>query len=91
MDCFTYRTDGGVCSKKIDIEVENGIVRKAEFTGGCPGNLIAVNQLVKGRKAEDVITLLRGTPCGGKPTSCPDQLAKALQSYLEKNAPRAGN
>ena len=83
MDCFTYQTDGRVCSSKIDIEVEDGIVKKAEFTGGCPGNLAAVNQLVRGRKVEDVIALLKGIPCGGKPTSCPDQLACALQSYLE--------
>lgn len=88
MDRFTYQTGGGVCSSRIDIEVDNGIVKKAEFTGGCPGNLAAVNQLVKERKVEDVIALLKGIPCGGKPTSCPDQLACALQSYLaEKNRP----
>lgn len=84
MDHFTYSPDPMVCSSKIELEIENGLIRKALFTGGCHGNLQAVNQLVKNRTPEEVIALLKGIRCGGKPTSCPDQLAIALQTYLNK-------
>jgi len=77
----TYTTRG-VCSRKIDYEIEDGIVKNIEFTGGCNGNLSGISRLVKGMPVEKVIELLEGTTCGYKETSCPDQLAKALKSEL---------
>lgn len=73
----TYYTKG-TCSQKIDLEVENGIIKSVKFFGGCNGNLKGVSKLVEGRKASEVADLLRGTKCGFKNTSCPDQLARAL-------------
>ena len=77
----TYRTRG-VCSQKIDYEIEDGIVKNIEFTGGCNGNLSGISRLVKGMPVEKVVELLEGTTCGYKETSCPDQLAKALKAEL---------
>ncbi len=70
----------GVCSTRIDFEVENGVIKAVQFTGGCNGNLKGISSLVTGMKAEDVIAKLEGTKCGFKQTSCPDQLARALKS-----------
>ena len=78
----TYKTQG-VCSRKIDIDMEDGIIKDVEFTGGCDGNLQGVVKLVKNMDARDVIGNLRGIRCSGKATSCPDQLAKALELALE--------
>ncbi len=74
----TYLTEG-TCSRKIEIELENGIIRSVGFEGGCHGNLQGISRLVVGMKPEDVIKRLEGIRCGSKPTSCPDQLARALQ------------
>ena len=73
----------GVCSNAIDVEVEDGIVKSVTFTGGCNGNLQGISSLVTGMKIEDVITKLKGIKCGFKNTSCPDQLACALQKILD--------
>lgn len=70
----------GVCSRQINIEVDNGIVKDVEYIGGCNGNLKGISVLVKGMKVEDVIAKLENLECGMKNTSCPDQLAKALKS-----------
>lgn len=70
----------GVCSSAIDIEVSDGIIQSVVFTGGCNGNLQGISSLVKGMKVEDAITKLKGIRCGYKATSCPDQLACALES-----------
>ena len=79
-----YKTQG-TCSTKIVFDLENkNIVKNVAFTGGCNGNLKAVSKLVDGMKAEDVIKLLKGNTCGGKPTSCADQLTKALEEALTK-------
>lgn len=78
MSSFTFKTRG-VCSSQIEIETENGIVLNVAFKGGCAGNLIGIGALVKGGTIEDVIEKLEGITCGGKATSCPDQLAKALK------------
>ena len=78
----TYRTRG-TCSSAINYEVENGIVTKCQFIGGCPGNTSGVAKLVIGRKVEDVIALLKGIQCQNG-TSCPDQLALALEQTLPK-------
>lgn len=73
----------GVCSKAIDIEVEDGVIKSVEFTGGCNGNTQGISKLVVGMKAEDAIQRLRGIKCGFKNTSCPDQLACALEKIAE--------
>ena len=72
-------TPQGVCSHKMIIEVENGIVTNVTVVGGCNGNLQGISSLVKGMKVEDVIKRLDGIKCGMKGTSCPDQLAQALK------------
>ena len=72
-----YRPQG-VCSKAIDVEVEDGIIKYVAFTGGCNGNLQVISSLVTGMKIEDAISKLKGIKCGFKNTSCPDQLACAL-------------
>lgn len=73
-----YQTKG-VCSSSIDIEVQDGVIKFVEFFGGCNGNLKGVASLVTGMKIEDAISKLKGIRCGFKPTSCPDQLAQALE------------
>ena len=75
-------TTQGVCSRFIDFDVEDGIVKNVVFTGGCNGNLKGIAALVEGQPAEEIIKRLTGTQCGFKPTSCPDQLAKALEAAL---------
>ncbi len=79
---MTYYTTG-TCSTQIDIEVdENHIIQSVRFHGGCHGNTQGISKLVVGMKAEDVIERVEGTRCGMKPTSCPDQLAKALKKAI---------
>lgn len=75
-------TPKGVCSRKMVIEVEDGIVKSLQVTGGCHGNLQGISKLVEGMKVEEVIARLDGIRCGGKPTSCPDQLAQALKANI---------
>ena len=73
----TYKT-AGTCSQAINYEVENGVVTRCECVGGCPGNTRGVAKLVIGRRVEEVIALLKGIQCRNG-TSCPDQLARALE------------
>ncbi len=84
MDRFTYTTHG-VCSRAINIAIEDGIVAEVTYMGGCSGNTQGVAALVKGMKIEEAIERLSGIHCGPKNTSCPDQLAQALSEYLAKN------
>ena len=79
---YQYTTQG-TCSRIIDFEVEDGIVRNVRFTGGCHGNLQGIGALVEGMKIKDVIARLDGILCRDKPTSCPDQLARALKSVKD--------
>lgn len=79
---YTYLTSG-TCSRQIDLEVEDGKIISCKFTGGCSGNTQGVSSLVAGMKAADAIERLRGIRCGSKPTSCPDQLALALEEILK--------
>lgn len=72
----------GTCSRQIDIEVEDGIIRNVVFTGGCHGNTQGVAALVRGKRIEEIIPVIEGIDCRGKGTSCPDQLAKALRKAL---------
>ena len=76
-------TPRGVCSRAIDIELEGEIIRSVRFTGGCAGNTRGVAALIEGMNVHEAIKRLSGIRCGFKPTSCPDQLAKALQEALE--------
>ena len=80
MDKITYKTSG-VCSRSIDIEIENNVITSAKYTGGCSGNTQGVAALVVGMSVDEAITRLSGIKCGFKTTSCPDQLAKALEEY----------
>ena len=74
-----YKTSG-TCSSAINLEVEGDIIKSVSFTGGCNGNLQGISRLVEGMKVEDAISRLKGIRCGVKNTSCPDQLARALES-----------
>lgn len=77
---YSYKTRG-VCSSEIQFEIENGIVTACKIIGGCRGNTQGVARLAVGRKAEDVIALCKGIECRGT-TSCPDQLARALEAAI---------
>lgn len=80
----------GVCSKLMQIRIKDNIILDAEFVGGCAGNLSGIAMLIRGMNIEEVIKRTSGLPCGSKPTSCPDQLSKALSAYLtEKQAVKA--
>ena len=74
-----YRTQG-TCSKMVTLDVENDVIVSCKFSGGCPGNTVGVATLVEGMKVFDAISRLKGIKCGFKSTSCPDQLARALES-----------
>lgn len=74
----------GVCSQAIDIELDGEMITKVQFTGGCHGNLQGIARLVEGMNANDAITKIRGIRCGFKSTSCPDQLANALEAALKQ-------
>ena len=77
---FEYKTRG-TCSSKILFDVDDGIVHNLEYIGGCNGNLQGMSRLVEGMNIDDVIARVQGIHCGMKPTSCPDQLAQALEAY----------
>ena len=79
-----YKTSG-TCSRAVKVEIEDGVITACKFVGGCAGNTAGVSALVVGMTAEDAISRLRGIKCGFKPTSCPDQLARALESLLCNN------
>ena len=74
----------GVCSQAIDVELDGEIVKHVQFTGGCHGNLQGIARLVEGMNANDAIAKIRGIRCGFKSTSCPDQLANALEVAMKQ-------
>ncbi len=82
MKC-SYRPQG-VCSQQITFDLTDGLVREVQFYGGCPGNLQGIARLAEGMPADELIARLQGIQCGGKPTSCPDQFAKALLAAKQK-------
>ncbi len=82
---YSFRTRG-VCARNISFELEDGIVKDVSFMGGCNGNLKAISKLINGMEAQKVIDILRGNDCGGRGTSCADQLAIALEEAM-----KAGN
>ena len=84
MKHIQYQTQG-TCSMLIDVTADdNDVIQNVAFLGGCDGNLQGICRLVKGQKIDDVIAKLDGISCGGKPTSCPDQLCRALEQLKNK-------
>lgn len=80
---MTYRFQpSGVCSRQIEFEIDGGILKAVRFSGGCAGNAQGLSAMAEGRPAAEVLMQLRGIDCGGKGTSCPDQLARALEKAL---------
>ena len=75
----------GVCSRAIHFELEDGKLHNVRFTGGCPGNLLAIGKLLEGADAAETVRLLKGNDCGGRGTSCADQLAIAVEAALAEN------
>ncbi len=75
----------GTCSRRIYVTLVDGVIEEARFEGGCAGNTKGVSQLVKGMRAEEAISRLSGIRCGFKTTSCPDQLAKAIELCLAED------
>lgn len=83
---YSYRTNG-VCSAQINFKLDNDVVSDVEFIGGCNGNLKAIGKLVNGMTVDQIEAYLKGNTCGGKPTSCADQLAIAVrQAYSKAHA-----
>lgn len=78
-----YKTRG-TCSRQVIVEVEDGVVTDCSFIGGCAGNTAGVASLVKGMKVDEAISRLKGIKCGFKSTSCPDQLALALEEATKE-------
>ncbi len=74
----------GVCSSEMIIEVDNDIIKKVIIEGGCAGNTVGVSRLIEGMNIQEAIKRLKGIPCGRRETSCPDQLARALEEILNK-------
>lgn len=85
MTTYTYQPKG-TCSRQMEIDLEDGIIREVRVLGGCSGNLQGLSSLLRGMRAEEAIEKLAGIRCGFKPTSCPDQLSIALRRALEKEA-----
>jgi len=70
----------GTCSNLIKITTEGDIIEEVKFTNGCPGNLLAIGELIKGMEIKEAIKRLDGIMCGKRKTSCADQLAQALKT-----------
>lgn len=73
-------TPRGVCSRAFTIQVEDGLIQSVQVVGGCSGNLQGISSLLKGMSVDEAVKRLEGIRCGGKPTSCPDQIAQALKT-----------
>lgn len=83
---YTYKTSM-VCSQQISFDIEGNVITNVSFVGGCNGNLKAVSKLVDGMTVEEIEAKLKGNLCGRRPTSCADQLAKAVRkAYEEANS-----
>lgn len=80
MDSIVYHTEG-VCSTVIHVTIDESVIKKVIFEGGCNGNSSGISRLVVGMNAHEAFKRLRGIDCDGKGTSCPDQLALALAQY----------
>ena len=77
---YRYKPQG-VCAMQMIFQIDNGVINSLKIIGGCPGNTLGVSKLVVGKTVDQVIEMLKGIPCGVKGTSCPDQVAKALEEY----------
>ncbi len=82
---YRYNPEG-VCSSEFIITMDGNIIKSVKIIGGCPGNTLAVSALVEGHDIDEVISKLKGIPCGMRPTSCPDQLSKALEEIKKQIA-----
>lgn len=71
----------GTCSNKFEFELDGDIIKSVNILGGCPGNLLGISKILKGKKYTEAIDAFKGVKCGNKPTSCPDQIATALEAY----------
>lgn len=80
---YTY-TPKGVCSMQMIFDIDGNIVKSLKIIGGCPGNTVGVAKLIEGKTIDEIINTLKGIDCGGRGTSCPDQIARALLEYKEK-------
>ncbi len=80
---YRYEPEG-VCSYEMIFEIEGDIVKSLKIIGGCPGNTVGVSKLIENKKIDDIIKMLKGIDCGSRGTSCPDQIAKALEEYKKK-------
>lgn len=80
MNEFTYQPKG-VCARSMTFTLEGNVIKSVNIVGGCPGNLLGISQIIKNKTVEEVIQSFQDVPCGVKPTSCPDQIAKALIQY----------
>lgn len=74
----------GVCARRIDFTIDNGTLHNVKFYGGCPGNTLAISKLLEGYDAKKAIEILKGNLCGGKSTSCADQLARGMEMALNE-------
>ncbi len=81
---YFYKTKG-TCSREIIVDIDDDVVKSVKFVGGCNGNTKGISELVKNMNMDDVISKLKGINCGARGTSCPDQLAKALEEIKEKS------
>lgn len=82
---YVYRPSG-VCSRMFEFDIEDGVVKDVSIAGGCNGNLQGIRALIIGMPVGEVAQKLRGIHCGPKPTSCPDQIARALEQFQAENA-----
>lgn len=80
---YSYKTKN-VCATRIDFDLTDGIVSDISFYGGCNGNLKMISKLLERKKAEDIVAACEGNSCGGRPTSCADQLAQAVKAALRE-------
>ena len=86
---YSYKTSM-VCASKIDFDLDGDVVTNVRFTGGCNGNLKAIAKLIDGWTVQQIEDKLLGNTCGGKPTSCADQLARAVRAALDQSSSQAG-
>lgn len=87
METFVYHPQG-VCSKEMRFEMEGDVIRKVVIVGGCPGNLLGISRIMENKRIDEVVEAFQGVCCGGKKTSCPDQISKALLAYQSSRRER---
>ena len=80
---YAYKTEN-TCSQLITLDIENGVIHNVQFTGGCNGNLKAISKILDGWTVEKIEEYLLGNTCGGRPTSCADQLARAVRAAYDE-------